>query len=81
MQIDWCNLKTVLMPRQHFLKLPDLSGKRNVPQLLEMPRLLASDYKRLVFKNVVLLGMDIKEALNIYLYPHLISYKIFWRKK
>jgi hypothetical protein len=53
------------MPRQHLLKILDHSGSLNVPQLRETLRQLASDFERLVLKDVTLLGLDISQAIEI----------------
>ncbi len=66
MPIDWSDCKTVLMPRQHLLKILDHSGSLNVPQLRETLRQLASDFERLVLKDVTLLGLDISQAIEIW---------------
>ena len=71
------DIKSVLMPRQAFLRKLDPTGKLPIAQLRAMMTPHAAAFRRLVVDNIDN-GEDIKLALKIYSNFHLIQYKQEW---
>jgi hypothetical protein len=71
------DIKSVLMPRQAFLRKLDPTGKLPIAKLQAMMATHAAAFRRLVADNIDN-GEDIKLALKIYSNFHLIQYKPEW---
>jgi hypothetical protein len=71
------DIKSVLMPRQAFLRKLDPTGKLPIAQLRAIMAPHAAAFRRLVVDNIDN-GEDIKQALKIYYNFYLIQYKLEW---
>jgi hypothetical protein len=68
MQLQLSDMKMVLMPRLRLLTQLDPEGpyEFNTPQMLELIRPHAEEYRRIVLKDQLQEDMDVKGALKVY---------------
>jgi hypothetical protein len=60
------DLKTVLMPRRSLLIKLDPDDKCDAAEMRELIRPYADQYRRVVLRDQIPIGMDVKEALKVY---------------
>jgi hypothetical protein len=74
------NLKKLVMPRQALLKILDPSGSFTDPAVRVAPEPYQREYQLLIIQDRLDVSLDIKGALKIYNYFHLITRQPTWEE-